>query len=82
MENPEYYDGFRSDFYEERNSGRDYRDTWDSVTTEQYIINIASELSIDEFYAYECDGERQSAKWHITDIRQILKILRKIEYEL
>ena len=32
IENPSRYNGFESRLYQESNSGRDYRDTWDSLT--------------------------------------------------
>ena len=41
------YNGFISEMYTEKRSGRDYRDTWDS-TNWQYRINIDDTLSIDK----------------------------------
>ena len=88
LENPARYDGFESKVYTEENSGRDYRDTWDSLTEKQYRISIDPNLSIYERYRHSCDGYVQDAHWdwcnawHITDTRRIIKILQEIEEEL
>lgn len=88
LEDPMRYDGFESEVYEEENSGRDYRDTWDSITKTQYRINIDTSLSIDKRYYHACDGYVQddhwdwSNAWHITDTRRIIEILQEMESEL
>ena len=89
LENPSRYDGFTSKVYVEEDSGRDYRDTWSTCTKDQYRINIDSSLSIDHRHRHQCDdGFDNNAHWdwnnawHVTDTRQIIEILKKIETEL
>lgn len=88
LENPGRYNGFISEVQAEYNSGRDYRDRWDSTTKTQYRINIDTSLSIDVRYYHGCDGYIQDEHWdwgnawHITDVRRILEILQEIECEL
>jgi len=88
LENPESYDGYTSDIYEENGSGKDYRGSWDSTTKWQYRINVFPTLSIDERYRHACDGYIQDEHWewrnawHITNTRKIIKILKQIEHEL
>ena len=88
LRNPEQYDGFISELYIEKDSGKDYRGRWDSTTKWQYRINIDSTLSIDKRWWHECDGYTQDKHWdwynawHITNIREIITILREIELEL
>ena len=88
LENPNRYDGFTSELKTEEKSGRDYRDTWDSLTEWQYRSNIDSELSIDERYRHCCDGYNQEEHWdwdnawHITELRRIIEILEEIQPEL
>jgi len=88
LENVARYDGFISGLYEENNSGKDYRGRWDSTTNWQYRINIDSTLSIDKRYRHSCDGYIQDSHWnwynayHVTDTREIIKILQEIELEL
>ncbi len=88
LEDPSYYDGYETDVYEERDSGRTYNDTWNSITRHQYRICIDDELSIYERYFHSADGYDQDAHWdwdnawHITKIRDILEILFEIEDDL
>lgn len=88
IENPSRYNGFESRLFQESNSGRDYRDTWDSLTEWQYRILIDSRLRIKKRYRHSCDGYVQDDHWswssacEITDTREIIKILQEIESEL
>ena len=88
LDNPSRYDGFESSIHKETNSGRDYRDTWDSLSEWQYRINIGSVLSIDKRWRHSCDGYVQNAHWswqtaeHITKLRYIIRILQEIQNEL
>lgn len=88
LANPEKYNGFTSKLYTKSNSGRDYRDTWTSITKWQYRINIDTTISIDQRYYHCADGFEQDAHWNwgnawtITDIRRIIQILKEIESEL
>lgn len=83
LENPELYDGYVSQVYTEDNSGKDYNGRWESSSSHQYRINIDSDLSLDYRYKHECDdGYLNDTQWnnprHITEIREIIKMLRKI----
>ena len=88
LENPESYDGYTSDIYEENGSGKDYRGSWDSTTKWQYRINVFPTLSIAERHRHACDGYIQDEHWewrnawHITNTRKLIKILKQIEHEL
>lgn len=88
LERPDEYNGFISEVHKDTGSGRDYRDTWNSVTEHQYRININSTLSIDHRYRHVCDGHVQDKywdwgnAWHVTDTRDIITILKEIEQEL
>ena len=88
LENPAKYNGFTSELYTQHDSGKDYRGRWDSTSNWQYRINIASILSIDKRWRHEADGHVQDGcwdwrnAWHITNIREIIKILREIRAEL
>ena len=88
LEDPSRYNGFESKLYQERNSGRDYRDTWDALNEWQYRILIDSRLIIKKRERHSCDGYVQdghwswSNAWEITDTRKIIRILQEIESEL
>ena len=82
LSDPDKYNGFTSELYEERNSGKDHNGRWESYTTYQYHINIGSMLSIDEDYSNECDGYEQKECHHVTDVKRIIEILKKIWHEL
>lgn len=88
LEDPERYNGFTSKLYTETDSGRDYRDTWTSVTNWQYRILIDPSLRIAHRYRHCCDGYNQEKYWAwkdawiITDARKIVNILKEIESEL
>lgn len=88
LNNPAKFDGFKSELYVKHDSGRDYRDTWTSITKWQYRINIGRQLSIDKIHYHECDGYVQDKNWdwdnawHITNTREIINILKEIEPEL
>lgn len=88
LEEPKKYNGFTSKLYTKSDSGRDYRDTWTSITQWQYRIVIDSVLRIEERYMHSCDGYDQDAHWtwenafRITDVRKIANILREISSEL
>ncbi len=88
LESPGRYNGFESRLYQEENSGRDYRDTWNSLTEWQYRIFLDSCLRIKKRYRHSCDGDVQDEHWtwadawEITDTREIIRILQEIESEL
>ena len=74
--------------YEKRVPGKDYRGRWDATDNWQYRINVDSALSIDKREKRNVDGDINvshwdwSNAWHITDTREIIKVLREIEKEL
>lgn len=90
LENPLRYNGFKSDIHLRSEEGRDpYKGRWHSTSEWQYRINIDSTISIDERYRHICDDGYINDDhwtwrnaWHITDTREIVKILQEIEPEL
>ncbi len=82
LEDPHRYDGFVSRVYEEEESSRDYRDTWHRRSTNQYTIYTMPNLRIDQYSTNSCDGYVSETTYHITELREIIKILRLIEDEL
>lgn len=88
LENPKKYSGFVSKLYEEKVEDRDYRGSWTLTTNWQYRIDIDDVLSIVKRYRRKCDGLVLESYWdwenaqRITDIRDILTILKEIESEL
>ena len=88
LENPSRYDGFTSKVYKLSGPGRDYRDTYSYTTCYQYRIMIDSKLSILVRYKNSSDGIIQDDRWEwsragrVTDIRDVLRILQKIQDEL
>ena len=84
LENPSKYDGFKSKLFTEHNSGRDFRDTWDSVRQWQYRIRFKPRFSIDQRQMHSCDGFVQNAHWdwenafNITNPKDIVRILKEM----
>jgi hypothetical protein len=81
---PSKYDGFVSKVFTRKDSGKDYRGPWDSESKYQYKIRTSPKLQIDKRFMHECDGVKQDKHWdwdnpwQITDVREIIKILREI----
>ena len=91
LSNPSFYNGFTSELKQRQEEGRDaWHGRWFAFEEWQYRIIIEDKLSIDERYRRDCDDATpvNDAHWewnsaiHFTNVRDILRILREIEYEL
>ena len=84
LENPSKYDGFMSKIFTRPNSGRDFRDTWNSLTEWQYRIITSPKFVIYRRQRHSCDGFVQDKYWDwenagkIEDLKGIVKALKEM----
>lgn len=88
LKDPQKYNGYISRLFSERNSGKDYRGRWETITEWQYKIVIDTALTFYERFRHQCDdGYDQSEHWDwenatkITDMKKIREILKNIKLE-
>ena len=84
LADPSKYDGYTSKLFTRANSGRDFRDTWDSLTEWQYRINVFPKLVIYLRQRHSCDGFVQDKHWawenacKIEDLKGIIRALKEM----